>query len=283
MERALVVVDDSTNAKFVARLAGMFAAQEQVLATVMESAGGRNEEKRPGLRYLSRIAALTLQRTTPDREEDGELALRMSVKELVQGKPFDTDDAVEIEALKGYSIVFVGLEQSIAPDTGHFAEPLQRLVDVFGGPLAVALNGAFLSAEPARPLHILVPTGGTPEAHLAMEVGLSLAKASGGTVTVLNVFDPQDDTQLLRGRVPRHRLSLLEDARRLGQREGVVMNTTTVANSKPEVEIGRAARRGHYDLVVIGTSLRRGETKFLSPRSTSLVRSLRTPLLLIAR
>src|SRR5262249_5628577 len=187
MERALVVVDGSANAKLVAGLAGMFAAQEQVLATVMETAGDRDAEERPGLGYLSRIAALTMQRTTSDRGEDSELVPQMSAKELVQGKPIDTDDAVEIEALKGYSIAFVGLEQSIAPDAGRFAEPLQRLVDVFDGPLAVALNGAFLSAEPPRPLRILVPTGGTPEAHLAMEVGLSLAKASGGTITVLNV------------------------------------------------------------------------------------------------
>jgi K+:H+ antiporter len=36
MERALVVVDDSANARFAAGLAGMFAAQEQVLVTIMK-------------------------------------------------------------------------------------------------------------------------------------------------------------------------------------------------------------------------------------------------------
>jgi nucleotide-binding universal stress UspA family protein len=116
-----------------------------------------------------------------------------------------------------------------------------------------------------------------------MEVGLSLAKASGGTITVLHVFDPLDDTELLRGRVSHHGLSLLEDARRLGKRVNMAVDTVTVANSKPEVEIRRAARREHYDLIVIGTSLRQGEMKFLSPRSSSLAHSLRTPVLLLAR
>src|SRR6516225_11702006 len=37
MERALVVVDGSANARFVAGLAGMFAAQEQVLVTIMQT------------------------------------------------------------------------------------------------------------------------------------------------------------------------------------------------------------------------------------------------------
>jgi len=208
---------------------------------------------------------------------------QIPVAELVQGKAFDRDNAAETEAMKGYSIVFVGIEQPIAAAASHFAEPLQRLVNNFDGPLAVALNGSRSATENAQPLRILVPTGGTPDARLAMEVGLSLARASGGRITALHVFDPLDDTQLLRGRVSRPGLSLLEDARRLGKRAGVAVDTLTVANSKPEVEIRRAARRAHYDLIVIGTSLRQGEMKFLSPRSTSLARSLRMPLLLVAR
>jgi len=88
---------------------------------------------------------------------------------------------------------------------------------------------------------------------------------------------------LLRGRVSPHALSLLEDARRLSKRAGVGLDTMIAANTRPELEIRRAARRAHYDLIVIGTSLRQGEMKFLSPRSTSLARSLRTPVLLVAR
>lgn len=283
MERALVVVDDSANARFAAGLAGMFAAQEQVLVTIMERPSEKKDQDETGLQHLSRVAALTLERTAPARSEEGALVPQIPVEELVQGKAFDTDTAAETEATKGYSIVFVGIKQPIAAAASHFAEPLQRLVDVFDGPLAVALNGGRSPAEPAHALRILVPTGGTPDARLAMEVGLSLAKASGGTITALHVFDPLDDTQLLRGRVSRHGLSLLEDARRLGKRAEVAIDTLTVANSKPEVEIRRAARRAHYDLIVIGTSLRQGELKFLSPRSTSLVRSLRTPVLLMAR
>ena len=282
MERALVLVDGSANARFVAGLAGMFAAQEQVLVTIMERPS-ENNQNRTDLQHLSKAAALTVQRTAPARSDEDELVSQIPIAELVQGKPLDKENAAEIEVTKGYSIVFIGIEHPIEPSAGHFAGPLQRLVDVFDGPLAVALNGSRSAIENAQPLRILVPTGGTPDAHLAMEVGLSLAKASAGTITALHVFDPLNDTQLLRGRVSPHALSLLEDARRLGKRAGVAVDTMTAANSRPEVEIRRAARGAHYDLIVIGTSLRQGETKFLSPRSTSLARSLRTPVLLVAR
>jgi Kef-type K+ transport system membrane component KefB/nucleotide-binding universal stress UspA family protein len=281
MERALVVVDDSANGRFVAGIAGMFAAHEQVLVTIMQRPS--ESKGQDGLQHLSRVATLTLQRAALVRSDEDEIGSHIPVAELVQGKTFDTDNAAETEITKGYSIVFVGIKQPIAAAASHFVKPLQRLVDVFAGPLAIALNGSRSATETAQPLRILVPTGGTPEAHLAMEVGLSLAKASGGTITALHVFDPNDDTQLLRGRVSRRGLSLLEDARRLGKRAEVAVDTVTVANSKPEVEIRRAARRAHYDLIVIGTSLRQGEMKFLSPRSTSLARSLRTPVLLVAR
>jgi len=118
---------------------------------------------------------------------------------------------------------------------------------------------------------------------LATEIALALAKASDGVLTALHVFDPQDDTEMLRGRTRRQGLSVLVDARRLGKRSGVSVKGISVTNSRPEVEIRRAARAGRYDLVVVGTSLRRGETRFLSPRSSALIRSLRSPVLLIAR
>ena len=178
---------------------------------------------------------------------------------------------------------FIGLERPVST-TGVFEDRTQRLAEAFGGPLAIVLLGEYAAAHgPDPPLAILVPTGGTPEDRLAIEIALTLAKASKGTLTALHVFDRQYDSQWLRGRSRRHGLSVLVDARRLGKRSGVPVKGVSVTSSRPEVEIRRAAKSGRYDLVVIGTSLRLGERKFLSPRSSSLVRSLRTPVLLIAR
>ena len=215
--------------------------------------------------------------------EQAPSAPQMSLQELVHAKPADTDDAVEKEAAKGYSIAFVGIEQPISASANRFEEQLQRLVESFDGPLAIALNGARSAAKPGGPLNILVPTGGTPDARLATEIALALAKASNGILTALHVFDPQDDTELLRGRARRQGLSVLVDARRLGKRSGVPVKGITVTHSRPEARFVRTARLGRYDLVVVGTSLRQGEAKFLGPRSSALLRALRSPVLLIAR
>ena len=112
---------------------------------------------------------------------------------------------------------------------------------------------------------------------------VTLAKASHGTLTALHVFDPAEDTALLRGRGRRFGMSVLVDVHRLGKRSGVAVKGLTATNAKREAEIRRAVRGGRFDLVVMGTSLRQGETKFLGPRTAALLRAIRTPVLLIAR
>jgi nucleotide-binding universal stress UspA family protein len=102
-------------------------------------------------------------------------------------------------------------------------------------------------------------------------------------VSALHVFQPQDDTAMLRGRARRPGMSLLVDAHRLGKRSGVPVKGLTATNSRPETVIKRSLRGGRFDLVVLGTSLRQGETKFLGPRTASLLRGIRTPALVIAR
>jgi nucleotide-binding universal stress UspA family protein len=144
------------------------------------------------------------------------------------------------------------------------------------------VNGEHLRGTPDRPLDVLGPTGGTQEARLATEIALVLARASEGTLSVLHVFDPREDTDLLRGRARRMGMSVLVDAHRLGKRSGVPVKGLVATNAKPDFEIRKAARRGRYDLVVLGASLRQGNTKFLGPRTAALLRDIRTPILLVA-
>jgi nucleotide-binding universal stress UspA family protein len=283
MERALVCLDDSANGRLAASLAGMFVARQQMLATVMDIGVGRKSGADPGRELLAQAATAALAKSPPTSDGEAPSAPQMSLQELVHAKPADTDDAVEKEAAKGYSIAFVGIEQPISATANRFEGQLQRLVESFDGPLAIALNGPRSAAKPGGPLNILVPTGGTPDARLATEIALTLAKASDGNLTALHVFDPQDDTELLRGRARRQGLSVLVDARRLGKRSGVPVIGITLTHSRPEAAILRTVRLRRYALVVVGTSLRQAEAKFLGPRSAALLRALRIPVLLIAR
>ena len=283
MERALVVLDGSPNGRLAGILAGLFAGQEQLVTTVMEGQGDKRAGGQEGRELLTRAAALAFDRASQRLREQNEQSPKFSLRELVSVKPAEGAAAVDAEVMKGYSIAFIGIEHPIAARANHFEDELQGVVRAFAEPVAISVNGNRSVAEPDIALNILVPTGGTPEARLAMEMGLSLAKASAGRLTALHVLDPQDDTQWLRGRARRQGLSLLDDARRLGKRKGVPVNGVSVTNSRPEIEIRRMTRTTRYDLVVIGTSLRQGETMFLSARTASLVRSLQRPVLLITR
>jgi Kef-type K+ transport system membrane component KefB/nucleotide-binding universal stress UspA family protein len=279
MERALVYVDDSPNGRLAARLAGMFAARQEMMTTVLESAAGqlRGPEEAASRAHVAEAAEAAREVATEDKEK------KPAAEQLVLERAATQDDTLEREIGRGYDIAFVGIEQPIAASQLRFEERLQQLLKDFDGPVAIAINGNGAAGPADVPLDILLPAAGTQDARLATEIALSLAGASKGTVTALHVFDPQDDTSLLRGRGRRAGMSILVDVHRAGKRNGVPVKGMTAANIKPEAEIRRALRGGRFDLVVLGTSLRRGESKFLGQRTAALLRVMRTPGLLIAR
>jgi nucleotide-binding universal stress UspA family protein len=286
MERSLVYLDNSPNAALAAYLAGTFAAGQQVVTTVMLrplQIGQDEALRQPGLDAVVRAAGAVLEQArAPAQESDAAAAPSINLDELVHAKSADTPDAIEKEAAKGYSIVFAGIDEPISEPAHRFDDQLRRLIDTFDGPVAMTLNGSRFNVD-GKVLSILVPTGGAPHARLATEVALALAKAARANLTVLHVFDPQEDTNLLRGRARRLGMSVLIDARRLGKRSGVHVATLTAVNSRPEIAIRRAASVGRYDLVVVGVSLRLGNKKVLGPRSAALVRAVGAPILLIAQ
>jgi Kef-type K+ transport system membrane component KefB/nucleotide-binding universal stress UspA family protein len=282
MERALVYIDGSANGGMTAIVAGLFAARQGVLTTVLEMPQEEGD-KTPGRTRLMAAANAALQEILEPSEKEALAPPKPPIEQLVQARMAQAEDAIGKEAAKGYSIAFVGIGQPISATAPRFEEPLQALIAAFDGPVAILLNGGRYETASTVPLNILVPTGGSADARVATEIALTLAAASRGTLTALHVFDPREDTLLLRGRARRLGISVLVEAHRLGKRSGVAVKGLTATSPQPETEIRRAARRGRYDLVVLGTSLRHGETKFLGPRTLALVQSLRTPVLLIAR
>lgn len=267
MERALVYVDDSANGRLAARLAGLFAARQQVLTTVLEVSREQSADRQSPREHLAEAARVT--------DQGGHA--------LVTSKPIHREDALHRELRNGYDIVFVGLADPVDIASHRFAPRLQDLVESFSGPVAVAMNGAGAPGPADVPLDILLPTSGSQDARLATEVGLALADASKGTVTALHVFQSKADTSLVGSRARRPGISLLVHAHRLGKRCGVPVKGLTATSTRPEAVIRRSLRGARFDLVVLGTALRQSENKFLGPRATAVLKAIRTPTLLIAR
>ncbi len=284
MERALLYVDRSANAALAAQVAGTFLVGQRVMTTVMEQASEDEDNPQTGLSSVTQAAQAIIGHApfVPHNDERN-ASPPVALAEFVHAKTADAGDSLEKEAIKAYSIVFAGLEHPISMTTHRFENQLQALFKAFDGPVAIALNGRRFRGKPGRPLNILVPTSGASPARLAIELAIALAKATGGKLTALHVFDPRDDIEMLRGRARRVGVSVLVDARRLGKRSGVHVEAATARNSRPENAIRAAATARKYDLVVVGASLRRGETRFLGSRSAALVRAMKAPTLLIAQ
>jgi hypothetical protein len=100
----------------------------------------------------------------------------------------------------------------------------------------------------------------------------------------LHVFDPLEDTNVLRGRQRRGLgVSVLRDVQRMARRSEVSVDIQTAIHSRPELAARRVAASAKFNLVVLGAALRVGEWKFLGPRTAFLVQSLRKPLLVVAQ
>jgi Kef-type K+ transport system membrane component KefB/nucleotide-binding universal stress UspA family protein len=284
MERALAYVDGSPNGRGAATLVGLFAGRQQILTTIMETAKAQTEAKdgSSAKHYVMEIVEGVLKRTAKQGQRDTAAPPKNSFEELVLSKAAEADDDLEKEAAKSYSIVFIGIGQPISESAHRFEDRLQRLIETFDGPVVILLNGAKLPEKAISGLNVLVASGGTSEGRLALEIALALAAASGGTLTALHVLDPRD-ADMLRSRSRRLGPSVLVDAKRLGKRSDLSVKALTAINARPEMEIVRLARTGSYDLLVLGTSLRQAETKFIGPRTAALVRAIRIPVLLVAR
>jgi Kef-type K+ transport system membrane component KefB len=91
MERALVFLDHSPNGKLTATLAGMFAARQQVLTTVMEIGAGREGNVDPGRKILAQAAKRVLEKRPLSSDAQAAAAPQMSLQELVHAKSTDSE------------------------------------------------------------------------------------------------------------------------------------------------------------------------------------------------
>jgi len=285
MERALVAVDGSANGKLAAHLSGLFVGEQRILTTVIDLSACMQTGAGTDLTAMRSITDAAVSRTAQSAADAKANASVGSVPidQLIQGKAADDEDSLVKEAGKGYSIAFVGLSRPLTPAAHRFETHLERLFRSFDGPVAIICNGGDWHDD-LEPLNILVPTGGAAHARLATEMALTLAKATGGRLTALHVFDPLEDTNVLRGRQRRGLgVSVLRDVQRLARRSEVSVDIQTAIHSRPELATCRVAASAKFNLVVLGAALRVGERKFLGPRTASLVQSLRKPLLVVAQ
>jgi nucleotide-binding universal stress UspA family protein len=202
----------------------------------------------------------------------------------VQTAP-EPEKAVAEEARKGYDLMVVGVEPTVAPEGGFHTE-VGRIARGFEGPLALVVTRGAQEEDPlGSGMDILVPVTGTEVSRRGAEVALALARASGTPVMALYVSNPVSDAAAPRRRNRRPRRTgeaILKEIVGLADQYGVTIRTAIRVNMSAEDAILRQARLGRYCLIVMGVTRRPGETLSFGNVAEAMLETSERSLLFVA-
>jgi Kef-type K+ transport system membrane component KefB/nucleotide-binding universal stress UspA family protein len=299
LERLLLATDDSANGAFAAQLAGVIAGFGGKPTTIIDLTGKAkkdNSEKAPqsaakpgsasgesagegeGLEEAVKAAAETTTSRDPEPDEDEPANVEV-IHQRASGP-----EAVAGEAGKGYDLLIIGIGNS-RDRKGGFSKDLSLIARGFEGALAV-VDTRLPRQEPMKRRHgrVLIPVNGTDVSRRAVEIGLTLARASDAHVTALYVSRANKSpaaTQSRREVMRRNELGVLKDIAALAERHDVPLRNTTRADVAPDQAILREANRG-YDLVVLGVSRRPGDMLFFGNTAAAVLERSPTSILFVA-
>lgn len=280
LERLLLAVDESQNAKFATRIAGLVAGGSAMPTTVMHIKTDRKNSK--AANEAARKAAEEHGKTV---QEFAEKVERVQDPEEKKDVPLDVTTIVEKapkpetvaeEAEKGYSLMIVGLEKTVAR-RNQFHDDVTKLAAGFEGPLAVVDARDKLLENPLRTeLNILVPVNGTEYSRRAAEVAIAIARASHAPLTALYVAPGG------RKRSRRYEEAILKDISKLAESYDLDLRTAVRANVAAEEAILRELSRRQYNLVVVGAGRRPGDKLFFGDTAAALLEKSERSLLFVA-
>jgi len=273
VQRVLIAVEKGRNGSLASLLAGYFSGTRKMLSTVLEledvAVLTKSESKtaEPSLSEVVKGSAESAANATVSEEATGADSVR-SIKLSSAGSEIATT-ALLTEARKGYDVIFFGVEETLTESVS-----ISRVLEEYPGLSAIVIAKGRLAAEQkvALPLHILVPTTGTEYSRKGAELAIAIAKGCGGTVTALFIASPPSEGIFLRRAEELVNVGrgVVRDIKKLGEREGVVVKTLIRRGRAVEHEIMRQAKRGSFDLLVLGVTMRPGTGLFFGQRTATL-------------
>jgi Kef-type K+ transport system membrane component KefB/nucleotide-binding universal stress UspA family protein len=298
LERLLLVVDDSANGKFAARIAGVIGGSSGKPTTVLEITAA-DDHKKPAQEVTTspakavsakpqagdsarevRSAAerMTTLETHPDAERQGSVEVTTVHKQVVGPQE------IAQEARKGYDLLVIGIADTREPK-GGFSTAVSLIAQEFDGPLAIVdSHGSQVDRLFREPGKILVPVNGTEISRRAAEVAFTLARASEAQVAALYVTHPiagESRTLQQVQAARRNDEAILEDLAALADRYGVEVRRGMRQDPAPIEAILKEAKHG-YDLIVVGANRRPGETLFFGSTAGAVLDRSNTSKLFVA-
>ncbi|MCO6184682.1 cation:proton antiporter [Rhizobium sp. L1K21] len=258
-ERILLTVDKSASGRLAARLAGYFVASRgmpvSVLSAREDEETGKNEaEVKDGA--IDIVATKAKDSIESDNDTGDQTTSDIHVSALAgEGELLES---LRGGAEKGHDLLFAGMEPMM-DEKGGFSARTTELSGAFSGTTALISSRGTLNQQADADLRILVPFSGTRQSTNAVEFALVIAKASGCSVGVLSITEPRADTFPRLSDVPSQEKSVFSEVDALAKYYDVSVHKITQQGGSPEVTILRHARRGRYNLIIMGVTHRSGE------------------------
>jgi Kef-type K+ transport system membrane component KefB/nucleotide-binding universal stress UspA family protein len=282
LERLLLAVDESPNGRFTSYIAGLLAGRRGTPITILPLANGsknRKQQKEPA--QADMVIEDTI-RSAAERSSAKPKDEPRAPVEVILRKTSGTssEEAISTEAKRGYDLLLIGTDK-MQTANGAFSSEIDSIASAFAGPLAIVIGqGKRLDEPAAKDLHMLVPITGTDVSRRAAELAFSLGKT--GNVTALYVGQSSRGKAASKRGGRRHARDILNDTVEMASRYGVKIETRIVPGAKPAIAILEEAKKGGYDLIVMGVSRRPGERLFFGDTVAAILAKLPSSILLLS-
>ena len=255
LERVLLAADTSPSGRLASYLVGLISAPRGMPVTaIAPQEGAQSGSERPlqAVRDAMEQAAV---RTHAEAIQSS--APPPPIDLIGRNTPAPTEDAVALEARKGYDLLVIGMEPLLTGEAALTAT-VTRIAQGFERAVCIVHARGRDSRNPVSGgRRILLPIVGTAYSREAADFTLALAQTGGARVTAFYVATPSERPSWRRRLTRSWKLadaadSVLRDVVDLSRHYGLRVHTQIEARGSPSDAILRELRSGHYDLVVLG-------------------------------
>lgn len=263
-ERVLLVTDRSSSSDLAARIAGYFAAVRNMPVTVLavnardgqaDDSDDGSQADHPAERVSDRVREIAGGAVETASKETAAVAPDIHVS--IRDRDGKLEDVLADTAEKGHDMMFVGVEPTTA-ETGGYSENLSTMIAAFEGTTALVASRGRVPGDDSK-LRILVPVSGTERSMKSAEFACVMAKASGAAISAVYFREPGQATSLSRvsdtDNVHRSAFQRLDQ---IADFYGIEIEKVVSQGSSPELSILTHARKGRFNLIVLGVSKRAG-------------------------
>jgi Kef-type K+ transport system membrane component KefB/nucleotide-binding universal stress UspA family protein len=281
LERLLLAVDESANAKFAAHIAGLLAGTRGLPITVLHigSRARHQKDKREDEEsHETTVKNAAKAIAEIDEEETRDVDVTTRAREKKAG------DAVIDEARKGFDLLVVGMDKVAGAKDG-FDKKIDDVTAGFEAPLAiVAAKGDHLKPPLNNAFKILVPVSGSGVSRRGAEVAIALARMSPAPLQVVYVSTTRDKGSRRNGASMSlsKEEAILKDTGMLAARYDVDFVTTLRANAAPEEAILQEIKASGADLVVMGVDRIQGDSLNFGSVAAAVLRKSKVSVLLVS-